>query len=740
MTAMNDYQGMVPYPMIFPNAEEGVVGVTLPQKVGKARAGEYRFVEAYCVEQDCDCRRAAILVVNDKRKKVATIEFGFDPDDPLSGPFLDEHVKQASGAEDLLLVFVDLINANPDWLKGMYRHYKEVRKKMDGHAYRGKAFPKPGSVLRFIKPPEEEENFFKDFQKLLEASVRTPPTGGRKKKGAAKTQGTLFPEELHTLEDMTEWVERYRQQANIPFDSHDARQAELRSYLLSHDRLADDFAKLLVACFEEESRIDHLNAAMLLLTDTFEILRVDQERRRSDAQQRMEEWQSALARHVFAAGVDPHLGTLVTQVLLSTRIEILPMLHDANSQRMITMTDADPDFAANPEQALFSLLNELAEQGADNPHELYEALLQLLAVGDTEVQVTLCRLMLGVDHPVIREAAVLMLFHPQPEVRVGVAQLLSEVDGRYLTPASLRRLIVARNWFPESLRTLIDQAVTNARKARVECAPLPKRVEIIVHASAVDGANAQTFQVFIHDGKGFLCCSIMPKKGHGVADAFLIPLAGKRERNELLDMVKSETGAIEVSTDYLHKRICQALADGAAEGKVPCHWLVTIAERLGTDQWKAASFDAALELAALRADLERRGGKFITPRYRQQALAASEAWAEQPFAWSWFEDDIEVDEVVQKTLAKKRRFDPDSCIAEIFKKILQPRRAQWLERLILTTLWLKAAKKPPVPWEEMFCVAAAVADATVPLDEIPLMVMIAGHSFGAFIGRQEEGR
>lgn len=737
MDEMNDYQGMVPYPLIFSDAEEGVVGVTLPRKVGKAKAGEYRFVEAYCVEQDCDCRRTAILVMNDKRKVVATIEFGFDPDDPLAGPYLDEHVKQASGAEDLLRVFVDLINGNPDWLKGMHQNYKKVRKKIDGRAYRGKAFPKPGAVLRFIKPPEEEEEFFEEFKRLLAASVRTPQLGGRKKKGGEKAQGTLCPEGPHTPEDIAGWVERYRQEADLPFGSHDARQAELRSYLLNHDGAADDFAKLLVACFEEEAENDRLDAAMQLLTDTFEILRVDQERRRSDAQQRMVRWQTALARHIFASRVDPHLGTLVTQVLLNARVEILPLLHDANTQRMIAHADAD--FVADPKQALLGLLGELEEQGIDNPHEFFDAILQMLAVGDAEVQVNLCHLMLDVDHPIIREAAVLMLFHPQPEVRTGVAQLLSEVDGRCLTPASLRRLIVARNWFPESSRSCIDQTVTNARKARVECAPLPKRVEMTVHASAVDGANAQTFQVLIPDGKGFLCCSIMPKKGHGVADAFLIPLPGKSERNEFLGMLHRETGAIEVATDYLHKRICQALADGAAQGKVPCHWLVAIAERLGTDQWKAAPFDAALELAALRADLERRGGKFITPRYRQQALTASEVWAqEQPFAWSWFEDDIEVDEVVQKTLAKKRRVDPELCLNVIIEKILQPRRAQWLERLVLTALWLKATKKPPVPWEEMFYVCEAVADEAVPLAEIPLMVMIAGHSFGAFMGRQEE--
>jgi hypothetical protein len=56
---------------------------------------------------------------------------------------------------------------------------------------------------------------------------------------------------------------------------------------------------------------------------------------------------------------------------------------------------------------------------------------------------------------------------------------------------------------------------------------------------------------------------------------------------------------------------------------------------------------------------------------------------------------------------------------------------------VLTALWLKSARKPPVPWEQMYYVAEAVADEQVLLEEIPLMVSIAWHSFGAFMGRQE---
>jgi hypothetical protein len=249
---------------------------------------------------------------------------------------------------------------------------------------------------------------------------------------------------------------------------------------------------------------------------------------------------------------------------------------------------------------------------------------------------------------------------------------------------------------------------------------------------------AQTLQVIIAHGKGFVSCSLMPKQGKGIADAFLAPLPGKRELKSFLAMLQEEAGAIEASLDYLNLRVCQALADGAKHDHVPNHWLAAIAERLGCDQWRTMPLDVHAELAKLGADLEKRGGRFVTDRYREDALEASGEWPEdEAFAHSWFEDDVEVDRLITGLQGKKRQPDPYKIIPVIVKEILEPRRAAWLERLVLTTQWLRSVKKPPVPWEQMALVALAVADTTVPLAGIPLMGTIAAHSFGAYLGRQE---
>lgn len=74
----------------------------------------------------------------------------------------------------------------------------------------------------------------------------------------------------------------------------------------------------------------------------------------------------------------------------------------------------------------------------------------------------------------------------------------------------------------------------------------------------------------------------------------------------------------------------------------------------------------------------------------------------------------------------------------IIDTILGKRRQIWIERLTLNALWLKASKKPPLPWHQMFHLAEAVDDNSLPLAEIPLMESIAIQTLGAYFSRRED--
>ena len=720
-------QGFAPYMAIFPKARKGWEEFELLEKSGKAKAGVYLFVETYCITTDCDCRQVVLQVINEKQRTVAVIDFLLDIDSPFNRPDLNDSVKQSAAATDFLELFVEILVDIPDWYRGMCQRYRAVRKKIDGRPYRGKRFPSKAS-LRYLCVPTEED-FFGELKSLF-----TVENDRHKRQQTESHQGNLFGvEELQDNGGIVALAEAYREDSGQYLDT--LRGGERLRLLLQQDRSAGELITHLVELYVAEND-DGLDSALLLLGEVMDILRTDLERCRPLADVKMELWQTALAQHVFNIDVDPELGAEITRVLLNARIDILPQLHLANTSRMFEMEQPEgfPDIA--PELAIEQLLEEMDELGVNSPFELVDVLLQMMAIGNTEVQLVLCEQMFYSDSTLAREAAMLMLFHPHEEVREGVADFLAGAEGEFFTSIILRRLIVTRNWFPEMLRRKLDQVIAHARQARIECAPLNKPGKVRAYASAIDGANAQSLQIILPQKQGYLGCATMPKKGFGMADSFLLELEDKRHLQEFLDMLTLETGGCEVSMNYIDERICQVLADGSCNGKVPNHWLVAIAELLGRDQWKAITFDVTRELDDLQGQLRKQQ---TTKKAVQKALRQSSRWPEQGFAGSWFEDDSKVDNKLDSLSLGDKYDDSAAAIDLIIEEILEPRRTEWLERIVLTATWLKAAKKPPVSWDQMYHVAAAVADVETPLKQIPLMETIAIHTVEAYLSRLNDG-
>lgn len=720
-----------PYSVIFPKKDELVMALQLDRKTGKIPKGAYGFIEFYCTDKGCDCRRTSLFVLNEKMQQKAVISMGFDPDDDMAGPFLDDFHQQSPYAGQLLDIFVELINAHPEFLDAMHRHYRDVRTKVEGKKYRGRPFPKPGTFERRATEPPEMPGGFMDILEAMGAAGATETSRPKSRKGGPSAANGI-----------RSFADRYYETRNQSrFDMHHTMQDELRRYLLDHDTFALETSALLVElCSGAPDDDERIDAALRMLFDILEILRVELERGRPGSTERMERLQNTLAQKIYVECGDTNLCAAVSHALLQSRVELLPVLHDANSQRLLLDAHSAGLRETPPEEIMAGLFKSIEDMGVDSPFEALENLLQLLALGDPEMQTALCGEMLHADSTLVRDAAALMILHPMPDVRQGVSHLLA-ADSSNITPETLRRLIISRNWFPEEIRKDIDQAVATARRARVECAPLPKNPAATIYASPVDGAFAQSFQAVVPDGKGHISCSVLLKQGTGVADAFVVALPTRKELNSFLDMMKQEGAFIESSPEYLDQRVCHGLAEGAALGKAPNFWLAHVAELLGKEQWKAVPFDATGELARMRAELERKAPELLADKSRRKALKDSAEWCgEHHFADSWFEDDADVDRVIEKAFKKDGRKNPDkwAAVDAILDDILEKRRHVWLERLILNALWLKSSRKPPLPWHQMFHLAEAVADKKYELVDIPLMESIAIHSLGAYMSRRED--
>jgi len=722
---------MQPFHQIVPDAEP-VMTLVLRQKTGAIPEGTYGFIECYCTDPQCDCRRVRLVVVNEKRIEKAVIDFGFDQTGPAAGPCLDAANCQSPFARELLEFFVESLNSSPAWLKRLYRHYRTVRERVERQPYAGKPFPRPGRFVYRVTPLPGPEVEFERPPGGLAAAGRpcpSPAVPGRQRGDREK--------------GMAQFVKRYAEAGTGgPVAGLLALQDDLRRYLYRNEQAGEELASLLPElCQRSPEHDEQIDAALRLLFETLDVLRLGVESKRADARRRMEMLQGALARRIFAENEDLDLCAAVSNVLVQSRVEILPVLREATS-RMMMAGAARSDLHDLPgEEIMTGISRSLESMGVSSPFEGAHELLQLFALNEPDMQTALIGEMLQADNSLLREISALMLFHHEPDVRLGVSQLLTVLDGRSITPETLRRLIVSRNWFPEEMRGNVDQAITRARKGRVACAPLARPPSMTVYASCIDGSGAQSFQVIVPDGKGFLSCSVLLKQGVGVTDAFLVALKNKRELGGFLGMLKKEGAFLKSSPEHLDLRVCQALADGARRDNVPSYQLVRIAELLGCDRWKSTPLDVERELCQLGEALISGNRRALDAKEHRQVLESSGEWVVNTVLFaSWFEDDDRVDREIEASRGRRKSLSAADAVKRIIEVVLEERRAVWLERLVLTTIWLKNSKEAwTFPWNRLYHVSKALADRKVRLQQIPMMVEIAKMSYQAYRQRRDEG-
>ena len=438
---------MEPYSQIFPDLHDPVLTLVLEKKTGSVPRGTYGFIECYCTEPGCDCRRVTLLVLNEKTKQKAVICFGFDQKGPMAGPYLDTSHRQSPYAPDLLKFFAESLNSKPDWLDRMYRQYRSVREMVDGRPYRARPFPKPGQIVyRVMPPPDLEAEIKQSLKKLRASSQGAPPVRSGPRSGPPAHR-ELLAEAIYT------------------------------------GRRPSQSAARGIACFVERYR----------------------------------------------------------------------------------------------------------ELGTSGP----------------------------------------------------VANLLSVQD-------ELRQYLAA---------------------------------------------------------------------------------------DEL-----AEASFIESTPHYLDERVCQALWEGACRQSAPNSRLLQIAELLGCDRWRTTQFAARRELRQLREELSARQPKLLDEREYLAALEESASWHQAaPVFSSWFEEDDTVDREIENSRGKRRSVSAGAAIARIHRVVLEDRRAVWLERLVLTALWLKFSPRAPFAWHRVFHVAQAVSDHKVALSDIPLMLNVARLSFDAYLERRKAG-
>jgi hypothetical protein len=145
----DEFMPMIPFMERFPElGARETRSVTVPQQQDLPE-GEYGFVELYCDEPGCDCRRVVIDVLRSETgwsKVWATISYGWESldfyrkwgmsdSDPIQikGPYLDPLNPQTKYSSALLNLFRFLLQS-PEYVARLQRHYQMFRESVDrGH-------------------------------------------------------------------------------------------------------------------------------------------------------------------------------------------------------------------------------------------------------------------------------------------------------------------------------------------------------------------------------------------------------------------------------------------------------------------------------------------------------------------------------------------------------------------------------------------------------------------------------
>ena len=193
-----------------------------------------------------------------------------------------------------------------------------------------------------------------------------------------------------------------------------------------------------------------------------------------------------------------------------------------------------------------------------------------------------------------------------PQVRIAAAGALEQTaHPDTLSPDTLRRAIIIRNWIPASDRPPLDAAIRKARLAGVEIGawPTPNR-DLELYATTVDGSGAQSILAASRVAKKGLFAGVLLRHGVGVVDGWADLDLARGKINKMLREAQMAAPTVRVDKGFLDTMVQHAIGRSVERGGVPPSSLLEIAEILGGAEWKDRRIDVKAEADRLFEGLD----------------------------------------------------------------------------------------------------------------------------------------
>lgn len=734
---------------------------------------EYAFVELYCDEKNCDCRRVMIMVLAKGQTKIpATINLGFDSRKDDAGPFLDSLNHQSEHSKDLMALFLDVINTDPAYLARLQRHYVMFKEKIDRKRYTGAPFETPGEVERVEKTPPPAS-----FPRPGTADQGRPKVGrnepcpcgsGKKYKQccmiaseggetmAARPADASGCQETGEREAMgasgEKSTERLMEDARalvrsvVRRESMERKRGRKKIDLTAEEtvRVNPLMADALLALLLDEYAPDgtqrqispSYQACLSLLELALTEIRYSIERNRQWAIAASERIQQEMAARAFKVEVDARVQADLTRAVYEAGLKIHPEITSKSEELAeyygrFMAPEGKPDFDR--------LFEDLASMSQNDPFELMDQIMAELDLLPAPAQMGALVEMARARNPLIRDLSALMLLHPHHEVRGHLPSLWLElVSPESVSPEALRRMIGIRNWLPEAKRPALDELIRKVRAAPVPCAPMPPPQRAATYASPFDGSGAQVVWSIVGKKRDHRMVSVLVKQGIGIREVMRLDGLNKRDADDLIKQTAHKVMSEKIDLSYRDRLVPHFIWVGQQLGNVPPAGLLRAAEELGCPYWVPRRVVMEDEISSLEEEIDPR---WLSSENVSRVLGESRGWpANETFARSWFEDDSSVDELlagVRGLSSPPRPGALKTAIRLIIEQVIRPKYEVWAERLLWTTLWAKACLDPtPVPWEELFIVACALGRGNPP-EDIPLLTAAAEVSVFSALARKK---
>ena len=463
---------------------------------------------------------------------------------------------------------------------------------------------------------------------------------------------------------------------------------------------------------------------LFLLQRLLEHLRYRTDQGYADAAKLIADFQADIVAQVEARKIDGRMLAFVGGALHQSKIPASPELAAASAKQLADRSEDGPlptDIRAALAGILeacdgdpFLAVGSLIESGHSMPAEARGALAGALALA---------------GNPEARGAAVLFLLDPDSAVRRAVAGALAQVAAS-LTPTEVRRLIAMRNWRPENERAEVDTIIRKARAAGIDCAPWEAGSIEAIAATAVDGAMAQGFLLISPVGRKKRISSLLMKSG--IVDAWSGEPESRRRIEMSLAAARMDAPTIDVSRSYLDRTVAHQLALSIEKREAPPFGLLQVAETIGGADWQPARMAFGETLAGLMAEVPK---AMCEPAALASVLRRSNELAElEAVACSWFEDDPQVTEAVERARGRDRA----KLATFLLQSVIARHRDRWAEIVLRTALWMhEAPEAADLCWRELALVAKALADGR-DMTEIGLMRDIASRTI-AVLGDTRRG-